>query len=101
MAWFWKSKPKAPVRMCPNGHVMEASWLRRPYCPPQPRATERASATVAPPPTMSRGTGAAAGRRAATDPTKTISLSTAKKPPVVGWLIALDGKHRGEDFKIV
>jgi hypothetical protein len=101
MGWFWKSKPKAPVRMCPSGHVMEGSWLACPYCPPPARAPERVSANVAPAATVSRASGPTAGRAAGGDPGKTVFLPTAKKPPVVGWLIALDGKHKGEDFKIV
>ena len=85
MGWFWKSKSKTPTRMCPSGHVMEAGWVTCPYCPPPPsRTTER----VTPPPVV-------------TAATKTSLLVERKRPPVVGWLIALDGKHKGEDFKIV
>jgi|SRR5262245_17683916 len=84
MGWFWKSKSKMPTRMCPNGHVMEANWVTCPYCPAPSRATER----VTPPPVI-------------TAATKTSLLVERKRPPVVGWLIALDGKHKGEDFKIV
>ena len=100
MAWFWKSKPKAPMRICPNGHVMEAAWLACPYCPAPARTSER---VTAPPPatTSSRGSDATIGRGAGGDPGKTTYLPTAKRPPVVGWLIALDGKHKGEDFKIL
>lgn len=93
MGWFWRSKPKAPTRVCPNGHVMEAGWIACPYCPAPARVAERVTAASAPP--------AATGRGAGPDPRKTVMLAQAKKPPVVGWLIALDGKHKGEDFKIV
>lgn len=101
MGWLWKSKPKAPTRMCPNGHVMEAAWLTCPYCPAPARTTERVSAGVPSTATMSRGTAASATRGTAGDAGKTMFLPQAKRPPVVGWLIALDGKHKGEDFKIV
>jgi pSer/pThr/pTyr-binding forkhead associated (FHA) protein len=83
MSWFWSSKTKGPTRMCPNGHVMEANWVSCAYCaPPAPR-TEPSSASAGGP---------------ARSASKTQLLA---KPTVVGWLVALDGKHKGEDFRII
>ena len=89
MGWFWKSKPKTPTRMCPSGHAMEATWLTCPHCPARPHTTERVATAVTAPPPQSQVA------------TRTTVLVDKKRPPVVGWLIALDGKHKGEDFKIV
>jgi hypothetical protein len=71
MGWFRKSAPKKP---CPRGlHQMEATWLNCPLCPstPQPKKVDA-----------------------------TPTMEIFKGPPVVGWLVALDGRHKGEDFKI-
>jgi hypothetical protein len=99
MGWFWKSKPKAPMRICPSGHVMEAGWVTCPYCPTSPKTTDRETGQLSAPP--GRGPDVTSRRGAGGDPGKTQFLPTAKRAPVVGWLIALDGKHKGEDFKIV
>ena len=34
------------------------------------------------------------------DPRKTVPLSSMRRPPVVGWLVALDGAQKGEDFRL-
>jgi hypothetical protein len=31
---------------------------------------------------------------------KTMLLTDKRKPPVVGWFVALTGEHKGEDFRI-
>lgn len=33
-------------------------------------------------------------------PRKTIVLAETRKPPIVGWFVALNGEQRGEDFRI-
>jgi len=37
---------------------------------------------------------------AASDLRKTVLLSTLRRPPVVGWLVAMNGEHKGEDFRL-
>lgn len=85
------------AKFCANGHQMEDSWAVCPYCqrtgfqgagPQNVKTrleTEAPSQPAAPAP--------AAGR-------KTVLLSEKRKPPVVGWLVALNGEQRGEDFRI-
>jgi hypothetical protein len=34
------------------------------------------------------------------DPGKTVPLSTIKRTPVVGWLVALNSTQKGEDFRL-
>src|SRR5688572_19325740 len=108
------------TKMCPNGHVMDATWDRCPYCPDPSRMAPRApvpptrvggappmmpppmpmpmpmAAPPMPPPMPGPRPGAAAKR------TRVFAEEQAaeKKLPVVGWLVALNGKHKGEDFRI-
>ncbi|MBI3725787.1 FHA domain-containing protein [bacterium] len=87
------------TKMCPNGHVMEATWDRCPYCPDPSRmggrgpipptrmsnAPDLPSPTPAPKPAVNK---------------KTVVLQESQKVPVVGWLVALTGKHKGDDFRV-
>ncbi len=90
------------TKMCPNGHVMEASWDRCPYCPDPSRMARpavpptRVSVAAAEPAPMPVPVPAPAPKPAK----KTMMMVEAAKVPVVGWLVALNGKHKGEDFKI-
>ncbi|GIW72527.1 MAG: hypothetical protein KatS3mg102_2069 [Planctomycetota bacterium] len=136
------------TKMCPNGHVMDATWDRCPYCPdptraPRPPVPPTRVAGAAPPPGMVPGgfpppppgpppgypgappygapppppapphgapPGFQAAPPAAARPkaggagrkTRVFAAEEAaeKKVPVVGWLVALTGKHKGEDFRI-
>lgn len=87
---LFKGKPKAQGKVCPNGHVMHPSWSTCPYC-------------------------AEAAAQAAGQPNMPPSGATAminindlgggdgdkkKKGPVVGWVVALNGAHNGEDFRL-
>ena len=37
---------------------------------------------------------------ASSDLRKSVLLSTLRRPPVVGWLVAMNGQHKGEDFRL-
>jgi len=85
------------AKFCPNGHQMADTWEICPYCqkpgfasPPNPAAAAatRLESTPATSPEQP-----AAAR-------KTVLLSETRKAPVVGWLVALDGAQKGEDFRI-
>jgi hypothetical protein len=87
------------AKFCENGHQMEDSWSVCPYCqrtgfqsPGMPAGAEKTR--------LERPGGAQAAAAPAADPRKTVLLSALKKPPVVGWLVALDGPQRGEDFRL-
>jgi hypothetical protein len=82
------------AKFCANGHQMEDSWEICPYCQrtgyhggsalPKTKLEETGAAvSVAPPPIR-----------------KTVLLSQKYKSPVVGWFVALDGQHKGEDFRL-
>lgn len=84
-------------KLCPNGHVMDPSWDVCPYCqakaisdtgpvvnnPAQPGAPQRRMTQVQQP---------AVGRKTA--------LFTEKKEPLIGWLVVMNGKQRGQDFRL-
>lgn len=97
------------TKMCQNGHVIEASWDRCPYCPDPGRAArpaipptrvsqqaapDEAGAAPAPPPMPTPVPVPKPGAK------KTVVLEEAQQAPVVGWLVALNGKHKGQDFRI-
>jgi hypothetical protein len=87
------------AKFCANGHQMEDSWSVCPYCqrtgfqaPAQPPAAvktrlegEAPKEAVPAAPSVGR---------------KTVLLTDKRKPPVVGWFVALTGDQKGEDFRI-
>lgn len=83
------------AKFCANGHQMEDSWEICPYC----QKTGFAGAA---------GTGGVAKTRIESEPPKegagggrkTVLLSEKRKPPVVGWFVAMSGEQRGEDFRV-
>ncbi len=82
------------AKFCANGHQMEDSWEVCPYCQ---RTGFQAT-----------GTPASAKTRLETEPAKessaagrkTVLLTDKRKPPVVGWFVAMTGEQKGEDFRI-
>jgi hypothetical protein len=96
------------AKFCGNGHQMEDSWEVCPYCQrtgyPSGGSAARLKTRLesqAPHPGAALREGAvprevaapAAGRR-------TVLLAEKPKPPVVGWIVALTGEQKGEDFRI-
>lgn len=106
------------TKMCPNGHVMDATWDRCPYCPDPgrmgggraPVPPTRVGGAMPPPPMpMPPPMGGpppmpmpASRPGASAKKTRVFQEEQAdlKKLPVVGWLVSLTGKHKGEDFRI-
>ncbi len=90
------------AKFCAKGHQMEESWDTCPTCQttgyqvtaaaPATAKTrlESESAKDAP---ASAGAGGGAGRR-------TVLISEKRKPPVVGWFVAMSGDQKGEDFRL-
>jgi hypothetical protein len=81
------------AKFCRNGHQMEDSWEICPYC----QRTGYQAGTSS----------AAAGKtRLETEPDKpavgrkTVLLTEKRKAPVVGWLVAMSGEQKGEDFRL-
>ena len=94
-------RDKAQGKVCPNGHVMHPSWDSCPYCLEMQQAMMGGGGGGGmPPPSMGQGTamvnigdlgggGAEKGRG-----------STDKSREVCGWMVALNGQHKGEDFRL-
>lgn len=99
------------TKLCQNGHVMEATWDRCPYCPnpnaparpPVPptrvnMAPEPAAAAI-PKPTPAPAAGRPKGGA------KTKIMEVEAEAPVAGWLVVMDGvpstsTQKGKDFRI-
>jgi hypothetical protein len=85
------------AKFCANGHQMEDSWELCPYC--QKTGFQKV------------GSASASKTRLESEPPKdplvsvgsarrTVLLADKRKPPVVGWLVAITGEQRGEDFRL-
>ena len=79
-------------KFCPNGHQLEDSWEICPYC----QKTIYAGTPSSIPKTRietEAGSAVGGGR-------KTVLLSEKPKAPLVGWLVAMSGEQKGEDFRV-
>jgi hypothetical protein len=98
-----KNKEIVMAKFCAKGHQMEDSWDTCPTCqttgyqvPPgvstaiaKTRLESDSPKDVAVAGSVSGG----GGRR-------TVLISEKRKPPVVGWFVAMTGDQKGEDFKV-
>jgi Inner membrane component of T3SS, cytoplasmic domain len=86
-------------KYCTNGHQMEDSWPDCPYC--QRTGFQRTGLKDGLDKTRLESSGnetaSSAGPAAER---KTVLLSALQRPPVVGWLVAMNGHHKGEDFRL-
>jgi len=85
-------------KFCPNGHRMEDSWEVCPYCQKTgysvgPTSLPKTRIETDPGAAAAGGPGVAVAR-------KTVLISEKRKPPVVGWLVAMNGEQKGEDFRV-
>ena len=85
-------------KFCPNGHQLEDSWEICPYC----QKTRVAGAPSSIPKTRIETEAGSAGvsEQSIGGGRKTVLLSDKRKAPVVGWLVAMSGEQKGEDFRI-
>jgi FHA domain len=84
------------AKFCANGHQMEDSWEMCPFC------QKTGYAGTAPAVAKTRiETGSGPGPTAAAAPArKTVLISEQHRSPVVGWLVAMSGAQKGQDFRI-
>jgi len=96
---FLKRDKQPKGKVCPNGHVMHPSWDVCPYCQEMQAmmAAGKGEQQVMP---MGQGTamlnvaGMGGGGQGQGHG------STDKRREVCGWLVALNGQHKGEDFRL-
>jgi hypothetical protein len=90
------------AKFCSNGHQMEDEWPTCPYC--QRTGFQRTGLNQGLDKTRIESLGDTASNAVTaplvTDPRKTVLLSALRRPPVVGWLVAMNGQHKGEDFRL-
>lgn len=102
-----------PPKFCSNGHQMEEEWPICPYCQrtgfQRTNIAQGADKTRLESPSDAAATAsnAATASSAVTAPLtaplevrKTVILSSLHRQPVVGWLVALSGSQKGEDFRL-
>lgn len=98
-------------KFCSNGHQMEEEWPICPYC--QRTGFQRAGIVQGGDKTRIESSFDPASNAmtaplhvpisapvAGPDTRKTVILSALHRQPVVGWLVALNGRHKGEDFRL-
>lgn len=90
-------------KVCPNGHVMHPSWDVCPYCQEMQQAMMAGGGGGGGMPAMPMGQGTAMlnvsdlGGGGGQEKGRG---STDKSREVCGWLVALNGQHKGEDFRL-
>lgn len=87
-------------KFCVNGHQMEDSWEICPFCHKTGFAGGAGIPSNKTRIETSTGPGAGAATAPAPAPRKTVMISDRRKPPVVGWLVAMNGDQKGEDFRV-
>ena len=99
-----KSDDSGKGKVCPNGHVMHPSWDICPYCQEMQQAMAgKGGGGGGGMPDMGMPMPAAGG---ATMMVNVSSVSSGRggndtrKGEVCGWLVALNGAHKGEDFRL-
>ena len=93
-----KGRQKQQGKVCPNGHVMHPSWDTCPYCLEMQQAM-MASGGAGAMPMPSAGQGTAMLNLAEIGGEKGRG-SQDKSREVCGWIVALNGQHKGEDFRL-
>lgn len=90
----------AGKKTCSRGHTMEASWNICPYCPPDAAASPGPVASApAMMKTVREVAPGVAERAPEAAPRKTERLAD-RRPPILGWIVDLDGRQSGQDFRI-
>jgi Inner membrane component of T3SS, cytoplasmic domain len=92
---LFKGREKQQGKVCPNGHVMHPSWDSCPYCLEMQQAMGGM-----PMPMPQSGAGTAMMSLGDLGVGEKGRGSADKSREVCGWLVALNGQHKGEDFRL-
>jgi hypothetical protein len=112
---LFKGREKTQGKVCPNGHVMHPSWDQCPYCLEMQQAM--AGGGHGGGGGMAMGGGGGGGGGMPMPPggggTAMVNISDMgggggekgrgsadKNREVCGWVVALNGQHKGEDFRL-
>lgn len=86
-------------KYCSNGHQMEDSWDICPYC--QRSGYQSAGSAAAAKTRLEIDSILAPRANETASARKTVLLSERRpKRDLVGWLVVMDGKQQGEDFRV-
>jgi Inner membrane component of T3SS, cytoplasmic domain len=95
-------------KFCSNGHQMEEEWPICPYC--QRAGFQRTNIVQGADKTRLESSGESASSAvtassnavtaALPDVRKTVVLASLQRQPVVGWLVAMNGRYAGQDFRL-
>lgn len=99
---LFKGRDRQGGKVCPNGHVMHPSWDTCPYCLEMQQAMARPGAPAAtsialPMPSAGQGTAIIDVKQVGGEKGRG---SSDKSREVCGWMVALNGQHKGEDFRL-
>ena len=99
---LFKGREKAQGKVCPNGHVMHPSWDSCPYCLEMQQAMAGGGGGGMPMPMGAPGAGTAMMNlnQMGSGGQEKGRGSVDKSREVCGWLVALNGQHKGEDFRL-
>jgi hypothetical protein len=86
-------------KFCDNGHQMEDAWAVCPYCQRTGFKTAN-SAQFATTRLQPGVTAPAPTARQQPEERRTLLLSERRRPALAGWVVALNGEHQGEDFRL-
>jgi hypothetical protein len=97
-------RDKAQGKVCPNGHVMHPSWDQCPYCLEMQQAMAgggRGGGGGMPMPMAPSGGGTAMVNISDMGGGQEKGRGSGDKSrEVCGWIVALNGQHKGEDFRL-
>ena len=99
---LFKGREKTQGKVCPNGHVMHPSWDSCPYCLEMQQAMAGGGGGGMPMPMGAPGAGTAMMNisQMGSGGQEKGRGSADKTREVCGWLVALNGQHKGEDFRL-
>lgn len=99
---LFKGRDKQQGKVCPNGHVMHPSWDQCPYCLEMQQAMMAGGkgGGMPMPPAMGQGTAMVNLADMGSGGQEKGRGSIDKTREVCGWLVALNGQHKGEDFRL-
>jgi hypothetical protein len=98
---LFKGREKAQGKVCPNGHVMHPSWDQCPYCLEMQQAMAGGGRGGGGMPMPPGGGGTAMVNISDMGGSGEKGRGSGDKSrEVCGWIVALNGQHKGEDFRL-
>jgi hypothetical protein len=84
-------------KFCSNGHQIEDAWEMCPYC--QRTGFQNLGGAPLAKTRLDMG-GNPSDETSSKLSRRTMLISERRRPPVVGWLVAMSGEQKGDDFRL-